>query len=117
MKRFLTCLILALLFSACAAERWEKPGATHEQFEQTKASCAKEATAKYPPMMRLQNRNESTITPDFPVCSTDARGIVRCQNVGGRQAPPVAAVDDNLADRNKAIHACLRQNGWYPAKE
>ncbi len=117
MKKFLSLLACVILLAACAGERWAKPGAGEEEYEQVKKDCTKMATDKFPPMMRIQSRTESVVTPDSTICTGAAGGAVKCQNVGGHLPPPIAGVDDNKADRTAEIRACLKRNGWHPVKE
>lgn len=110
---FLTC---ALFLSGCAY-RWQKPGATEQDFEAAKAACNAQAAAHFPPLMRPVQLNNGYTTP----VTTDCHGHgneVHCVTSGGQYVPPSTTfVDDNEAAREQDVHACFFQNGWQMMKD
>jgi hypothetical protein len=110
------CILVSMLLSGCA-ERWQKPGASQEDFQAMKSSCENSSRLRFPPMLRLvQNEDEHT-TPITTTCSGAGAARV-CSTSGGRYVPPTfSSVDDNKSARDQATRACFLENGWRPVKE
>ena len=110
-------LILLLLAVASCAEKWEKAGATPEEFEAMKSACSAQSAARFPPMLRQVQLTSGYITPVTTNCSGYGYSV-NCFTTGGQYVPPVIiTVDDNGSARNQDTRSCFFQNGWAPAKK
>jgi hypothetical protein len=111
-------LLLALMvattltLSGCA-DTWEKPGATQQEFNATKAECLSRSAARFPPMNRQVQIGSGYTTP----VTTNCNGFgysVNCISSGGQYVPPsFMNVDDNANARMQDTRSCFFENGWH----
>jgi hypothetical protein len=94
----------------------DKPGATSDEFEATKAACISRASARFPPMMRQVQIGTGYTTPMTTSCNGNGYGYsMNCSTVGGQYVPPSAlTVDDNSNARLQDVRSCFFENGWRP---
>jgi hypothetical protein len=112
-SRFVCAAALAL--SGCA-QKWEKPGATPEEFDAMKSACQTQSFAQFPPMPRNVQLTAGYVTPVTTTCNGFGY-TATCYSTGGQYvAPVVITVDDNQNARNQATRSCFYQNGWSPVK-
>jgi len=113
-----TALLLALVLASTltlsgCADTWEKPGATQQEFEATKAACMSRAAARFPPMNRQVQIGNGYMTPVTTNC-TGFGYSVNCLSTGGQYVPPsVITVDDNANARRQDTRSCFFENGWH----
>lgn len=106
-------LVLVSLTAGCA-EKWQKPGASDQDFQAMQAQCVAYANGRWPPALRQTLMFPGHWVP--PVRSCDRRG--RCVLVGGYYEPPqYMLVDDNQGPRNQERRACYFANGWVPVDD
>jgi hypothetical protein len=115
LKAHLVLLICGAMVAGCA-EKWEKPGATKDEFDAMKAACQSKSYAEHPPMPRQVQLTAGYTTPIQTTCNAFG-GSVSCFQTGGQYVPPVIiTVDDNQNARNQDTRACFYENGWTPVK-
>nr|WP_321986502.1 hypothetical protein [uncultured Lichenicoccus sp.] len=113
-----SALILActLLVSGCAGTKWEKAGASPDEFEATKASCLSRGYARVPPMMVPIQVGGGYTTPVTTNCYGSGYGA-SCTSSGGQYIQPVIIpVDENSRARAQDVRSCFFENGWTPVK-
>lgn len=107
---------LALMLTGCA-EKWEKFGATEQEFEAMKAACISRASARFPPMMRQVQLTNGYTTPVITNCNGFGYSV-SCFSSGGQYVPPTyIAIDDNTGARDQDTRSCFYENGWHPVKD
>ncbi|MFA4994197.1 MAG: hypothetical protein WC521_02710 [Bdellovibrionales bacterium] len=110
-----TCVLAFLFLSGCA-EKWQKPGATEQDFEKMKLSCDNQALKRFPILLRQIQIEGERMTP-FSTRCTGSGPTLSCSTSGGQYVPPTyAPMDDNRAAREAATRRCYIENGWHPAE-
>jgi uncharacterized lipoprotein len=113
----LALIVLSILTLTGCAERWEKPGATEQDFDAMKVACSNLAAKHFPPMMRQVPITNGYTTPVTTTCNSHGDSVT-CSTRGGDYVPPLlGAIDDNEESRDQAIRACFFEKGWRPAKD
>ena len=119
-KRVFRPFGLVLLMAASVAggaEKWEKPGATAQEFDATRASCQGQAYSQVPPMMEQVQISAGYVTPRQTQC-TGYGYSVNCFTTGGQYVAPVfMSVDRNESGRRNVARSCLYGAGWRPAQK
>ena len=111
------CLLAGVVLLASCAEKWEKFGATGQEFDGMKASCASRAYSMFPPAIQQIQLSSGYMTPVSMSCSYIGY-MQNCVQTGGQYVAPVTmALDNNEGGRNQSIRSCFFQNGWTPAKK
>jgi len=109
------CAVLPFALSGCI-ERWEKPGATPQEFDAMKASCISRAYARFPPRVREIALTGAYTAPIQTSCSEYGYNVA-CSQTGGQYIAPITTtVDDNQYARNQDTRACFYESGWQPAE-
>lgn len=108
--------IVALLLVAGCAQRWEKPGATEADFEIAQSHCEARSQGQFPPAMMRTMSTAGYTTPVKTNCQNSGTNT-NCNTTGGQYIPPTyRMVDQNEDARDRAVAACLLENGWHRAK-
>ena len=116
MLRALGLIAGMVLLSGCA-EKWEKLGASAQEFDGMKAGCSTRAYAMFPPMMQQIQLTGGYVTPVSMSCSY-AGYMQDCIQTGGQYMAPVTMmVDNNKAGRTQATRSCFFGNGWTPVEQ
>ena len=109
-------LLISILLSACS-ERWEKPGATQEDFKQVQSGCVYHAAELYPPVLHKILREGAYATPSHAGCF-GSPNLLDCMNSQSVfMGPTYETVDDNQKSRDDFVQSCLRKNGWKQVDE
>lgn len=116
MSRTLCLIVSAVLLTGCA-EKWEKVGATEQEFDGMKAACSSRAYSMFPPTMRQIQLTSGYTTPVSMSCSYIGYTQNCVQTGGGYVAPITMLVDDNQGGRTQSVRSCFFQDGWTPAKK
>jgi hypothetical protein len=112
MTRWPAAAIALLTLAGCAAEHWEKPGATPAEFETAKSQCMARSLALFPPNVQKSQITDSATTQPQTTC---VRGV--CTTTPGKYTPALFAdVDQNENPRNADFARCLEVNGWAKAR-
>jgi hypothetical protein len=109
-------LILAVLTVAACAERWQKPGATEQDFTAIDSVCQDRAHARFPPLYRYSPDGGRFLLPFIAAYCNRDNPVVACRTPQGDYVfPPVATADQNLDNRWNDYNACMTENGWRSA--
>jgi hypothetical protein len=126
----LTLAAAACLLAGCA-QHWAKPGATEADFHIAHSQCEARAMSAFPmalvpleparrdPTIIIQNESASTIRTSCTGFGNSVDCVQRREmspNLYRSTLPPRAPiiVDYNEGARNRAIDACLLEQGWRP---
>ncbi len=110
-------IIVCLAFLAGCATKWEKPGATADEFDAMKSACKSRGYAQVPPAMQQVQVSTGYYIPIQTSCSGYGY-TTSCYQTGGQFIPPeFITIDANDNARSELVKSCFYENGWHPAKK
>lgn len=114
--RTLIALLSISLIFGCAQYRWEKYGATQQDFSRESYECQAEAARLYPAVFVSEQLVAGYKTPSTVSCnSTGGFGSTSttCISNPGRSVQPIVYTSDaNESNRDGAKNSCLEARGW-----
>jgi hypothetical protein len=113
MKHRSSALIAAAcLLAGCAQQLWDKPGASDADFRITESQCEARAFQMFPREMVTHQRESQQQTIIFDQRDT-GRPVNYISSLPRAPRAPMA-IDFNHAPRQRAVNACLLEQGWRP---
>lgn len=117
-------IIIVAILGGCAQYRWQKQGATQQDFDRESYACHVEAAQLYPAAIVSEQLISGYRAPSTTTCYSDrsavgignsvyGSGSTSCITNPGRSVPAVTyTTDANESNRSRAMQACLTARGW-----
>jgi hypothetical protein len=106
-------LILVFFALAACAERWQKPGASDQDFAAIDSVCRGRANVRFPPLYRYVLDGGRYRLPFIVAYCDRDNPAAPCRTPQGDYVfPSMVESDSNLGARWNDYHACLSEHGW-----
>ena len=102
----------ACLLAGCAPQMWGKPGASDADFRIAESQCEARALQMFPRELVTHQREAPQQTIIFDQRDT-GRSVNYISSLPRSPKPPIT-IDFNHAPRQRAVDACLLEQGWRP---
>ncbi|HUA50650.1 MAG TPA: hypothetical protein VMB81_00725 [Candidatus Sulfotelmatobacter sp.] len=83
--------LAAVVLASCALPVWQKPGATREEFAQTRYQC------------QLQSASAAPVTPQITA-------VEKTSSLGGSE---IYSTDVAAGTRDRLFRSCMEAAGWH----
>lgn len=109
-------LLCLFVLSGCGSEMYSKDGGTAQQFEIDKARCEQEAFGAVTPVQSGRRPAESYTVQSRTVGGTTTSTVTPRYGHGSLADAYAAGRNSPAAQRREYVGACLRAQGYVPAR-